>query len=100
MKSKLVPALAAAAVLATPNARADSQYKLLVLAIPNKYHYAYIPVARESLERLGEYATTFSGMRPSSYGQRYWTGTVAESTAAGLRTRSCALLPSTLPFPW
>jgi hypothetical protein len=34
------------------SARADPQYKLLVLAIPNKYHYEYIPIARESLERL------------------------------------------------
>lgn len=33
---------------------ADSQFKLLVLAIPNKYHYEYIPVARESLEKLGK----------------------------------------------
>jgi hypothetical protein len=51
---RIVPALAAAAVLATPAARADSQYKLLVLAIPNKYHYEYIPVARDSLERLAK----------------------------------------------
>lgn len=33
---------------------ADSQFKLLVLAIPNKYHYEYIPVARDSFERLGK----------------------------------------------
>jgi type 1 glutamine amidotransferase len=51
---RILPALAAAAVLATPAARADSQYKLLVLAIPNKYHYEYIPVARDSLERLAK----------------------------------------------
>lgn len=31
---------------------ADSQFKVLVLAIPNKYHYEYIPVARESFEKL------------------------------------------------
>ncbi|WP_198117751.1 ThuA domain-containing protein [Massilia rhizosphaerae] len=52
--NRILPALAAAAVLATPAARADSQYKLLVLAIPNKYHYEYIPVARDSLERLAK----------------------------------------------
>lgn len=51
---RILPALAAAAVLAAPAARADSQYKLLVLAIPNKYHYEYIPVARDSLERLAK----------------------------------------------
>lgn len=52
--NRILPALAAAAVLATPAARAASQYKLLVLAIPNKYHYEYIPVARDSLERLAK----------------------------------------------
>jgi hypothetical protein len=30
---------------------ADNQYKLLVLAMPGKYHYEYIPIARDSLER-------------------------------------------------
>ena len=35
-----------------PARAADTQFKLLVLAIPNKYHYEYIPVARDSLERL------------------------------------------------
>jgi len=33
---------------------ADNQFKLLVLAIPNKYHYEYIPVARDSLEKLAK----------------------------------------------
>ena len=34
--------------------RADPQFTLLVmLGAPSKYHYEYIPVARESLERLG-----------------------------------------------
>lgn len=32
-------------------ARADDQYKILVLAMPGKYHYEYIPIARESLEK-------------------------------------------------
>jgi type 1 glutamine amidotransferase len=31
---------------------ADTQFKLLVLAMPNKYHYEYIPIARDSLEQL------------------------------------------------
>lgn len=42
------------ALAAPAGALADAQYKLLVLAIPNKYHYEYIPVARESLERLAK----------------------------------------------
>jgi uncharacterized protein len=33
---------------------AAPQFKLLVLAVPNKYHYEYIPVARDSLERLAK----------------------------------------------
>jgi len=33
---------------------ADSQFKVLVLAIPNKYHYEYIPIARDSLEHLAK----------------------------------------------
>jgi type 1 glutamine amidotransferase len=36
------------------NSYADSQFKLLVLAIPNKYHYEYIPIARDSLERVAK----------------------------------------------
>jgi hypothetical protein len=35
-------------------ARADPQYRLLVFATPGKYHYEYIPVARESLEHLAK----------------------------------------------
>src|SRR6187402_3094944 len=42
------------AVVAGSAAWADSQYKLLVIAIPNKYHYEYIPVARDSLEHLAK----------------------------------------------
>ncbi len=45
-------ALAACALLWAPDTLADSQYKLLVLAMPGKYHYEYIPIARDSLERL------------------------------------------------
>ena len=61
MKTPIVSMLAAA-VLAAPAAwAADSQYKLLVLAIPNKYHYEYIPVARDSLEKLAKlHAFTFT----------------------------------------
>lgn len=43
-------ALAGLLLLAT-GARADDQYKILVLAMPGKYHYEYIPIARESLEK-------------------------------------------------
>ncbi|MES2162132.1 MAG: ThuA domain-containing protein [Pseudomonadota bacterium] len=31
---------------------ADNQYKVLVLAMPGKYHYEYIPIARDSFEQL------------------------------------------------
>ena len=37
--------------LCAAGARADDQYKILVLAMPGKYHYEYIPIARESLEK-------------------------------------------------
>ncbi|GAA0536802.1 hypothetical protein FHS83_003372 [Rhizomicrobium palustre] len=44
---------------------ADTQYKVLVLAMPSKYHYEFVPVARESLEWMAKlhafdftYATT------------------------------------------
>ena len=33
---------------------AEEQFKLLVIATPSKYHYEYIPVARESIERLAK----------------------------------------------
>ncbi len=47
--------LLALAVAAAPTvAAADPQYKLLVLAMPSKYHYEYIPPARESIERLAK----------------------------------------------
>jgi hypothetical protein len=50
-------ALTAAALalgLAASASAADIQFKLLVLAVPNKYHYEYIPIARESLEKLAK----------------------------------------------
>ena len=47
--------LALAATLAiAPNSWAESQFKLLVLAMPGKYHYEYIPIARDSLERMAK----------------------------------------------
>jgi type 1 glutamine amidotransferase len=42
-----------AAVMPT-TAWADPQYKLLVLAMPSKYHYEYIPAARDEMTRLAE----------------------------------------------
>ena len=50
----VLPALAGAAALsmAAGAGAADTQFKLLVLAMPNKYHYEYIPIARASLEQL------------------------------------------------
>ena len=38
-------------LLSAAGARADDQYKILVLAMPGKYHYEYIPIARDSLEK-------------------------------------------------
>lgn len=51
---KRMTTLMAAALLATaaPGSKAETQFKLLVLAMPGKYHYEYIPIARDSLERL------------------------------------------------
>lgn len=54
MKNTILTLGAAALLAAAPLTHADNQYKLLVLAIPNKYHYEYIPVARDSLERLAK----------------------------------------------
>ncbi|MGF7147540.1 hypothetical protein FHS96_001149 [Sphingomonas zeicaulis] len=53
--NRTIPLAIAALTLAAPSAAlADSQFKLLILSIPNKYHYEYIPVARDSLERLAK----------------------------------------------
>jgi len=55
MTTTRILALGAAALLAAgPAAAADTQFKLLVLAMPNKYHYEYIPIARDSLEQLAK----------------------------------------------
>ncbi|ESQ90161.1 hypothetical protein ABAC460_10445 [Asticcacaulis sp. AC460] len=43
---------------------ADSQFKLMVLAMPSKYHYEYVPIARDSLEkmaRLHEFEISWAG---------------------------------------
>jgi len=42
------------AATAVPALAADTQFSVLVLAMPTKYHYEYIPVARESFERLSK----------------------------------------------
>lgn len=39
---------------AATDSLAEDQFKLLVLAMPGKYHYEYIPIARDSLERLAK----------------------------------------------
>jgi hypothetical protein len=52
MKKIIVAFMALAGwLLCASGARADDQYKILVLAMPGKYHYEYIPIARESLEK-------------------------------------------------
>jgi hypothetical protein len=42
----IIMLMAMFAVISPTHAWADPQYRLLVVAIPNKYHYEYIPVAR------------------------------------------------------
>jgi type 1 glutamine amidotransferase len=50
---KALPLLAALMLSLAPDAAAaEDQFKLLVIAAPSTYHYEYIPVARENLERL------------------------------------------------
>lgn len=44
----------AAFLFAVAPMRADSQYKILVVAVPSKYHFEFIPVARDSLEHLAK----------------------------------------------
>jgi uncharacterized protein len=52
---RLLLALLVALAASLPgSAWAQSQFKLLVLAMPSKYHYEYIPIARESLEKLAK----------------------------------------------
>jgi len=53
--NRLVPILASVVALSSPlSAEAQNQYKLLVLARPSTYHYEYIPIARDSLEKLAK----------------------------------------------
>jgi len=54
MKPFVVTLVAVLAVLFPAASWAESQFKLLVLAMPSKYHYEYIPIARDSLERMAK----------------------------------------------
>lgn len=54
MKHLQILAAGLAMSLAMSDSLAEDQFKLLVVAIPGKYHYEYIPVARDSLERLAK----------------------------------------------
>jgi len=51
MRSFVLPLLAASAFLVRP-ARAQTQFEVLVVAVPEKYHRDCIPVARESFEKM------------------------------------------------
>lgn len=46
--------IALSSVMIASASSAEDQFKVLVIATPSKYHYEYIPVARESLERLAK----------------------------------------------
>ena len=52
LKQALATAAVALSAAATPALAADTQFAILVLAMPTKYHYEYIPVARDSFEKL------------------------------------------------
>ncbi len=54
MMSLLFPVLAAAAILPRPP-EAQSQFAVLVLAVPEKWHRDCIPVAKESFERMAQH---------------------------------------------
>jgi hypothetical protein len=54
VKKLLAKLLLATAALAPIVSHADAQFSVLVLAIPTRYHYEYIPVARESFERMAK----------------------------------------------
>jgi uncharacterized protein len=52
---RIAPILAAALAAMIPSRSwADGQYKLLVLVMPGKYHYEFVPIARDSLERMAK----------------------------------------------
>lgn len=48
----LALAAAFAFTTAAPAQAAEGQFAVLVLAVPNKWHYEYIPIARESFEKM------------------------------------------------
>ena len=52
LKTALAAAAVALGAATTPALAADTQFAILVLAMPTKYHYEYIPVARDSFEKL------------------------------------------------
>lgn len=52
MKRLVLMLITILAVIAPSNVWADSQFRLLVLAMPSKYHYEYIPIAHDSLTRM------------------------------------------------
>lgn len=54
MKRLALILFAVLAVVFPSGAVAETQFKLLVLAMPSKYHYEYIPIARDSLERMAK----------------------------------------------
>lgn len=51
MKTLLIPLLAAAALLPRP-ARGQTQFEILVVAVPEKWHRDCIPVAKESFQHM------------------------------------------------
>lgn len=77
--------LAAAAVTASP-ALADDQYKLLVIAKSSRYHYEFIPIARDSLDRMA---------RLNSFGLTFSTST--EPFDGDLRQYAAVMLLNTPP---
>jgi len=54
MKSIILMLAAILAVIAPSSVWADSQFRILVLAMPSKYHYEYIPIARDSLTHMAD----------------------------------------------
>lgn len=54
MRRVLLIITAVIALMIPARSWADSQYKVLVLAMPSKYHYEFIPPARDSLERMAK----------------------------------------------
>ena len=69
---KLLLALATAAVAFTvslPARAADGAFAVLVLAVPNKWHYEYVPIARDGFEKMAKlhgFELTFTS-QPSAF---------------------------------